>query len=138
MTGNLINHGKCLTDETLTDYLEGTLDPAFKAASEAHLVSCDTCRVRLAFFMRLLREDVRPAEFAALRIIEDKWSRAQSYRGFPNRGVGNRRRWKIASGGVAAVLLIAFGTRVAIEHIGEPRSAGEVIQLLLSESRPFE
>ena len=28
-----MDHGQCLTEETLTDYLEGGLDPVIKAAS---------------------------------------------------------------------------------------------------------
>ena len=31
--------------ELLTDYLEGTLDPATTAAVEAHLAGCDACRI---------------------------------------------------------------------------------------------
>jgi hypothetical protein len=39
--GKATGHGQCLTDETLTDYLEGALDPAIKAASEVHLIACN-------------------------------------------------------------------------------------------------
>jgi tetratricopeptide (TPR) repeat protein len=138
MTGNAVNHGQCLTDETLTDYLEGGLDPAVKAASEVHLLACDTCRVKLAFFMRLLKEEVAPRETTTIRLIQEEWTRAQNDRRLPNRRTGDRRRWKIASGGVAAALLFAFGTRAVMDHTGEPRSANEVIQLLLAENRPFE
>ena len=48
------DHGTCLTDETLTDYLEGALDLPLKAASEVHLVSCEDCRNQLALLMLLL------------------------------------------------------------------------------------
>jgi len=43
------SHGECLTEETLTEYLEGGLDPAIKLASEVHLIACDGCRGRLGF-----------------------------------------------------------------------------------------
>ena len=52
MRGN--DHGQCLTEETLTEYLEGSLDPALKAVSEVHLVACDGCREQLGYFMHLL------------------------------------------------------------------------------------
>jgi tetratricopeptide (TPR) repeat protein len=137
MTIDPMNHGECLTEETLTDYLEGALDPAVKAGSEAHLVACDSCRIRLAYFMRLLNQDVEPEESAALAIIQEEWTKRHRDRRLPNQR-GDWRRWKIASGGVAAALLIALGSRVAIDRIGEPRSANEVLQLLLAENRPFE
>jgi tetratricopeptide (TPR) repeat protein len=134
-----MNHGQCLTEETLTDYLEGGLDPAVKAVSEVHLVGCDNCRVKLAFFMRLLKEEVGPQEAATLKGIQEEWTRAQNDRRLPSRrGSHGGRNWKIASGSLAAALLLAVGTRVAVEHVGEPRSANEVIRLLLAKNRPFE
>jgi tetratricopeptide (TPR) repeat protein len=138
MTEDSMNHGHCLTDDTLTDYLEGVLDPALRAASEAHLVGCDDCRVKLAFFMRLLKDDMQPEETAAVRAIQDEWTRARHDRRLPGRRLAGTRSWKIASGGVAAALLLAVGTRVAIDYRGEPRTAHEVIHLLLAENRPFE
>src|SRR5215475_1218786 len=100
MTKTLVNHGQCLTDETLTDYLEGGLEPAVKAATEAHLIICDHCRTKLAFFMRLLK-DVQPEEEVAIREAQDQWARAHRDRQVPARR-GKRRGWKMASGSVAA------------------------------------
>jgi tetratricopeptide (TPR) repeat protein len=138
MKGNATNHGQCLTDETLTDYLEGVLDPVVKTASEVHLVSCDDCRVRLAFYMRLMPEDLQAEEAVALSAVQEEWTRAQNDRRLPNRRRRDFRRWKIASGGVAAALLLALGTRAVLVNWGDPQSADEVIQLLLAENRPFE
>ena len=138
MTDNTANHGHCLTDETLTDYLEGVLEPAVKTVSEVHLVSCDACRVKLAFFMRLLKEEMAPEEVFALSSIQQEWTRARNDQRLPSRRGVDFRRWKIASGGVAAAVLLAFGAQVALDRVGEPRSANEVIQLLLAENRPFE
>ena len=56
------NHGECLTEETLTEYLEGVLDPALKAASEVHLIACDDCRNQLAFLMRVLNQEMTAEE----------------------------------------------------------------------------
>ena len=135
MTEGPMNHGQCLTDDSLTDYLEGVLDPALRAATEAHLVGCDDCRVKLAFFMRLLKDEMQPEELVAVRSIQEEWTRHD--RGIPGRRRRGSRNWRVASGGVAAALLIAVGTRVAMDYKSEPRTATEVIHLLLAENRPF-
>ena len=132
-----MNHGQCLTDEMLTDYLEGGLDPAVRAATEAHLIACDKCRTKLAFFMRLLKQEIEPAEELALSSIQQTWAKGQRDR----RHLAPRsrnRRWTIASGGIAAAVALAVGTTYVVDRFGEPRSAEEVIQLLLAEKRPFE
>src|SRR6476469_7423233 len=105
MTEGPMNHGQCLTDDSLTDYLEGVLDPALRAATEAHLVGCDDCRVKLAFFMRLLKDEMQPEELVAVRSIQEEWTRHD--RGIPGRRRRGSRNWRVASGGVAAALLIA-------------------------------
>jgi tetratricopeptide (TPR) repeat protein len=127
----------CLTDETLTDYLEGRLDPAIKMASEAHLVSCDHCRTRLAFFMQLLNSEVKVHEEVAIRAIQERWVQTDKDQRLPGRR-GRRRNWRIASGAVAAALLLTAGMWFILDRVGEPRSAGEVIHLLLARNRPFE
>src|SRR5690242_6369686 len=138
MRRDAMNHGECLTDEMLTDYLEGGLDPAIRVASEAHLVACDKCRIRLAFFMRLLKEEVEPAEELALSAAHQAWSRRQGNRQALDTRSRRNRRWTIASGGIAAAVALAVGTTYVVDRIGEPHSAEEVIQLLLAEKRPFE
>ena len=60
------SHGQCLTEETLTEYLEGGMDPAIKAASEVHLIACDNCRSELGYFMRVLEEDIQAGTSAEL------------------------------------------------------------------------
>jgi tetratricopeptide (TPR) repeat protein len=138
MTEGHLKHGQCLTDETLTDYLEGVLDPPVKAASETHLIACDDCRVKLAFFIRLLRDERQPTEAIAVRTIQDEWVRARHNRRLPGHRITGSRKWKIVSGSVAAALLFALGARVAIDYKGEPETAHEVIHLLLAANRPFE
>ena len=95
MRGNTIDHGQCITEETLTDYLEGVLGPAVKAASEAHLIACDACRSRLTFFMRLLSEDVSEEEVTTLQVIEDKWN-DKGFRDRPVRRTGTLNGWFLA------------------------------------------
>ena len=64
------DHGRCLTEETLTEYLEGGLDPPVKAASEVHLIACDNCRSRLGFYMRLLAQEVSAEELGGDGCVE--------------------------------------------------------------------
>jgi tetratricopeptide (TPR) repeat protein len=134
------DHGQCLADETLTEYLEGSLDPALKAASEVHLIGCEECRNQLAFFMRVLREDVTSEEAAALETITAQWHDRKGGKTLPQR----QRNW------MSARFLLTFATVAAVLMIGllsiwivrqrpaEPKTAGEVVQLLLGQSRPFE
>src|SRR6266700_1458366 len=77
VSGERKDHGQCLTEETLTDYLEGELDPPIKAASEVHLIVCDECRGRLGFFMRLMKEDVGTEEAAAVETIAQQWHKSR-------------------------------------------------------------
>jgi tetratricopeptide (TPR) repeat protein len=86
--------------------------------------------------MRVLKSEVASHEEVAVGVIQQKWARDQRLLG----GSGGRSRvWKIASGGMAAAaVLIAAGTWFTVEHSVEPRTAGEVIHLLLAKNRPFE
>jgi anti-sigma factor RsiW len=134
VTGNDNGH---LTEETLTEYLEGSLDPAVRAVSEVHVVSCDKCRVELAFFMRLLGEEVGAKEESALKGITAQWDRKKNDRQLP-RSTGTFPSWFLALVGVAAVLLIGVISGYFLERRSEPQSASEVVQLLLTKNRPFE
>jgi tetratricopeptide (TPR) repeat protein len=132
------NHGECLRDECLTDYLEGGLDPLIRSAFESHLVACDKCRQNLALFMRLLREDVKPDEEAVLQQLEAAWA-ARELQPVPlkKRWVLQKRYIPYAAAGIAAMLVIAFlvgGPPFA------PRQsiAGQITQAMLVKSRPFE
>ncbi len=138
MSGNTMDHGRCLTEDTLAEYLEGGLDPVIKAASEVHLVACDECRHRLGFFMRLLDEDVTSQEAVDIQAITQQWAQSR-----PERVMGGRRevrrRWFLTVAAVAAGLVIGIvSVRIGVMRSTEPESAGEVVQLLLSQARPFE
>src|SRR5262249_41086955 len=119
------------------EYLEGSLDPALRAVSEVHVVSCDKCRVELVFFMRLLGEEVAAEEESALQAITAKWDQNQNAPHLP-RSTGTFPAWFLALVGVAAVLLIAVISGYFLERRSEPQSASEVVQLLLQKNRPFE
>jgi tetratricopeptide (TPR) repeat protein len=131
------DHGECLTDETLTEYLEGGLDPAVKAASEVHLVACEECRNQLAFFMHVLQPEVTPEEANALEVIVAEWDKKKA-----NKRVPERRafpRFLAALTAIAAVLVIGlFSAWIVRQRSAEPKSAQEVVQLLLTQTRPFE
>src|SRR5258706_12968725 len=79
------DRGQCLTDETVTEYLEGGLDPVIKAASEVHLVACRTCRNNLGFFMRVLDSEVGPEEANTLQAITAEWTNKKRGRQVPQR-----------------------------------------------------
>ncbi len=131
------DHGQCLTDETLTEYLEGTLEPAIKAASEVHLVSCDECRNELAFFMRVLQEEVSSDESKALENISEEWRSKTEGKTATRRGLRFQRLIAFAAAaGVFAMCL--FSVRLIVERWSEPKSGTELVQLLLEQNRPFE
>jgi tetratricopeptide (TPR) repeat protein len=132
------DHGQCLAEETLTEYLEGVLDPPLKAASEAHLISCDECRGRLGFFMHILAEDVAAEEKQRLEVITAEWDRRKTDRQIP-RSTGTFPAWILGFMGIAAALVLGvLSVRFVMERQSEPKSAGEVVRLLLAQHRPFE
>jgi tetratricopeptide (TPR) repeat protein len=131
------DHGQCLTDETLTDYLEGNLEPAVKAASEVHLIACGECRNQLAFFMRVLQPDVTSEEALALGAIAAQWKTKTGRKVMPQRKTHPRLPLALAS--IAAVLVVSVGVGWIIRaRSAEPKSGSEVVQLLLAQNRPFE
>jgi len=129
------DHGQCLAEETLTDYLEGSLDPVIKAASEGHLITCDDCRRRLGFFMQMLSDDVNAEEATAVKVITQQWHNARHK--MPRRP-GIRQGRLLGFAAIAAVLIMAAITFRLMEPQGQPKSASEVVQLLLAQHRPFE
>ena len=132
-----MDHGQCLTEETLTDYLEGGLDPAIKAASEVHLVACDDCRLKLGFYMRLLKREVTGEEAAIIQSATLEWDKKGRDR-MPRR-TGNWKGWFVSLSAVAALVVMGLvSVRLITERMTEPDSASEVVQLLLSQQRPFE
>jgi tetratricopeptide (TPR) repeat protein len=127
--------GQCLTEDTLTEYLDGSLDPAIKAASEVHLISCDGCRDRLGFFMKILNENVSAEEASQLQVITQQWDSAKHR--MPRR-TGTLQEWFFRVVAIAAVLVLAIiAVRVLTEQ-RQPKSANEIVQLLLEQQRPFE
>jgi tetratricopeptide (TPR) repeat protein len=132
------DHGTCLTDEMLTDYLEGGLDLPIKAASEVHLVSCEDCRNQLAFLMRLLDPAISPGEANTLKVIADEWDKKTGTR-IPAPKSVKLSKFSVAFAAIAAVLLITVSaTWIIRNQSNEPKSAGEVVSLLLTKNRPFE
>ena len=123
---------KCLNEETLTGYLEGLLDAPVRAAVEQHVVGCDSCRSQLAFYMRILDEDVREEEESVVQAAMERWSRqpvpASGEVFSPMKGLA------IA----ASLLLMATVTVFVSVNWNSGPSAGEVMERLLTEERPFE
>jgi tetratricopeptide (TPR) repeat protein len=125
-----------LTDDTLTEYLEGSLDLAIKATSEVHLLACDDCRLRLGFFMRMLNEEVKDEEAAAVEVVTERWNKTK--RELPRR-TGTLTGWLFGLVAVAAVFVLAvLSVRTLLDRHTHPKSASEIVQLLLAQQRPFE
>ena len=130
-------HGQCLTEETLTEYLEGGMDPAIKAASEVHLIACDDCRSGLSFFMRVLEEDVVAEESQTLQAINSEWDKKKDKHEISRR-TGTYPAWLIGLVAAAVLTIGVLSIRLVMERQAEPKSAGEIVQLLLAQHRPFE
>ncbi len=133
-----MNHGQCVTEETMTEYLEGRLDPAVKAASEVHLIECDRCRQDLAFFIRILTAAISPEESSVLESIHREWDVRRPGTKFPER-TRNYRKWFVGMGAIAASLVIGVLTVNYVFQQSVPNSAAEIVDSLLSsQERPFE
>src|ERR1051326_6606986 len=111
-----MDHGQCLTEETLTDYLEGGLDPAIKAASEVHLLGCEACRSRLGFYMRLLNEDMSPEETTAIESFTVEWEKKRNERIARYTG-GWRRRLLSITAVAAALIMGVVSVRFVINRV---------------------
>ena len=131
------NHGQCLGEETLTEYLEGGLEPAIKAASEGHLVECEECRNKLVFWMRLLQPDVSPEEANTLETVANEWNKRTGSKAEPVQKPASRR-FIVACAAAAALLIGVFSAWNLKERAAGPKLPGEVVQLLLEQKRPFE
>jgi hypothetical protein len=126
----------CLRQEELADYLDGGLDPAIKTVTEVHLLTCDKCRQSLAQLMRVMNDEVTPEEASIIRSVNDHWAGAKVGGGMIERPAGGRFTWLLA---VAAVLIVALiSTPFLLDRGFEPASGEEVVQLMLSQRRPFE
>jgi tetratricopeptide (TPR) repeat protein len=131
-------HGECLTEECLTDYLEGTLDPIVKSACEAHLITCDPCRENLALFMKVLRDETTPEEEMALQqlseMLEKRNLRPVSV---PSRRSVSTKYRTVAAAGIAALLLTAvFIYRMPFGS--SPSTSTQIVSALANSIRPFE
>jgi len=132
-----MDHGQCLTEDTLTDYLEGGLDPAIRAASEVHLLGCDVCRSQLGYYMRLLNEEITAEEASTIETFTAEWEKKSKERIARRHGVW--RRWFLSGAAVAAALIMSVvSVRLAMDRFYRPDSPSDVVQLLLSQQRPFE
>jgi tetratricopeptide (TPR) repeat protein len=135
-----MDRGQCLTEETLTEYLEGALDPVVTAACEVHLIACDRCREELALYMRVMQRAVTDDENAKIDRIWGSWDRREplppvrKHGGFANRRVWFLSLVSVAAVAVFGVLFLWNSTRRPVE----PQSGGEIVQLLLAQGRPFE
>jgi tetratricopeptide (TPR) repeat protein len=134
---NNMKHGECLSDEMLTDYLEGPLDPVVRVACEAHLIACDPCRQNLAKLMRVLQPHVTAEEEIALQGIADVWNRRNSGV-VPVRKSPWRKRMIWYAAAAAALIMVILGpARTTLHWRSSTESSRDLVQALLSKERPF-
>jgi tetratricopeptide (TPR) repeat protein len=87
--------------------------------------------------MRLLDQEVTPEESTSLDSIEAEWVK-RSKNKMPRR-TGTWRMWFLTGAAVTAVLILTLVSVTFLFHrAGEPRSANDIVLLLLSQQRPFE
>lgn len=128
----------CLSQDTLTNYLEGLLDAPLRKAAEGHMVECDFCRSQLASYMRILDEEVLDEEDT---VIRDAIARFDlRHQGWPGRagGAGRRRRGRPFR---VVVMLSLAASVIAIVGVGvfswlRPPSSDDVLQSIFLD-RPF-
>jgi tetratricopeptide (TPR) repeat protein len=133
-----MKHGHCVTDETLTEYLEGRLDPAIKTASEVHLIECDRCRTELAYFMRMLAPEASPEEASAVEAVQQEWGNRRSSEKLSGHSQA-RRQWFMSVAAIAASLVAGAAAVNYLLQQDVPNSATDLVHALLtSEERPFE
>jgi tetratricopeptide (TPR) repeat protein len=131
---NTAQNGECLSDEILTDYLEGALSPVARKACEAHLITCDPCRENLALFMRVLREDLTPKEEAALQKLTEICE-PRSLHVVPAESSRRPKRLGYAVAGSVVAVILAFSAGYFLQST---RPTSEITQALLAQVRPFE
>ncbi len=125
---------KCLNEETLAGYLEGLLDPPVRAAVEQHVVGCDSCRSQLAFYMRILDEDVREEEESVVQAAMERWSGRSVPAPASGAMFSSMKGLAIAASLLLMVTLTVF---VSVNWDFGP-SGGEIVERLLAEERPFD
>jgi tetratricopeptide (TPR) repeat protein len=128
-------HGDCLSDEVLTNYLEGTLDSVTRTACESHLITCDPCRQNLALYMKVLRDDVNPEEDAAVQELATLWEQ-RNPRPIPIQRPRPSVRWIYA---VAAAAVILVAVLIGRPWSSEPEisKTAQLNEALLQKDRPF-
>jgi len=134
-----MDHGQCLSDETLTEYLEGVLDPAITTACEVHMIGCDHCREELALYMRVMQLNITPAEDAHINRIADSWDRRKHVSSDTLPAAWGHKNFFLALMTVAVAAV--FGVLLfwsSTHKPPEPQSPAEVVQLLLAQGRASE
>jgi len=133
-------HRNCLTEEVLTSYLEDSLQTTARAVAEEHLVSCDGCRNRLVYYMRILDEDIREEEEPVLELAMRRWDPeavppppAMLDERAPAPGIATGLKLALVASVVVAALL---GAVAGFRNPAVP-SSEEVLERVLRERRTF-
>ena len=101
---------------------------------EQHVVGCDSCRSQLAFYMRILDEDVREEEESVVQAALERWSNRSVPTSTSGRVFSSMKGLAIA----ASVLLMATLTVFVSVNWNFGPSGVEIVERLLAEERPFD
>lgn len=98
-----------LSDEDVTDYLEGEVPEDKRQAIEEHLVGCDECHEKMVLYMKVLKEETTDEENQRLEQLGRMW----------DKGPGQTRQAPSSQGGywgkttfAAAVMLLIAWTMI--------------------------
>lgn len=130
----------CLNEEILTSYLEDSLEASVRVAAEEHLVSCDGCRSRLVYYMRVLDDEVREEEEPVLEAAMRDWNADTipvPVRGAAARGRMNPAVFAIAAIAASVVVGVLVGVFAGLE---DPPVLGDEASLeaILRDRRGFQ
>jgi len=92
-----------ISDEELTQYLEGSLPEQQQPELETHLLTCDDCRGRLAMFMRMMKSEESPEE---AKHVERAGKRLGPTVPMPRKKVQIKKHWKRLGGPIVPVVWI--------------------------------
>lgn len=127
----------CLNEETLASYLDDSLQVVARVAAEEHLVSCDACRSRLVYYMRILDDDIREEEEPVVAAAMEAWDPARIPAPVARGWLAAARSHLVQLALVASVLTaVALGAILGLYN-PRPVETAELLEAQLRRGRPF-
>lgn len=127
----------CLNEETLASYLDDSLQVVARAAAEEHLVSCDACRSRLVYYMRILDDDIREEEEPVVAAAMEAWDPARIPAPVARGWLAAARSHLMQLALVASVVTaVALGAILGLYN-PRPIETAELLEAQVRRERPF-